>query len=51
MILFKHEMKMNLKSLLIWTLCVGGLCMGCILLYTSLEDSLQDIAEIGRAHV
>ena len=45
MILFKHEMKMNLKSLLVWTLCVGGLCMGCILLYTSLEDSLQDIAD------
>lgn len=45
MTLYKHEMKMSLKSLLIWTLCVGGLCFGCILLYTSLEDSLQDIAE------
>lgn len=45
MIVFRHEMKMNLKSLIIWTLCVGGLCFGCILLYTSLEDSLQDIAE------
>ena len=45
MTLFKHEMRMNLKSLFIWTLCVGGLCFGCILLYTSLEDSLQDIAD------
>lgn len=45
MTLFKHEMKMNLKSLLIWTACVGGLCLGCILLYTSLEESLQDMAE------
>lgn len=45
MIIFRHEMKMNLKSLIIWTVCVGGLCFGCILLYTSLEDSLQDIAE------
>lgn len=45
MTLYKQEMKMNLKSLIIWTLCVGLLCFGCILLYTSLEDSLADIAE------
>lgn len=46
MTLYRHEMKMNLKSLIIWTLCVGGMCLGCILLYTSLEDSLQDIADV-----
>lgn len=46
MTLYKHEMKMNLKSLLIWTLCVGGLCFGCILLYTSLEDSIQEMADV-----
>ena len=46
MTLYKHEMKLNLKSLIIWTLCVGGLCFGCILLYTSLEDSLQGIADV-----
>lgn len=45
MILYKHEMKMNRKSLLIWTLSVGLICFGCILLYTSLEDSIQGIAE------
>lgn len=45
MTLYIHEMKMNLKSLIIWTFCVGGLCFGCILLYTSLEDSLQGIAD------
>lgn len=45
MVLYKHEMRRNLKSLLIWTLCVGGLCFGCILLYTSLEDSLEEIAD------
>lgn len=36
---------MNFKSLLIWTLCVGGICLGCILLYTSLETSLNEMAE------
>lgn len=45
MVLYKHEMKMNLKSLLIWTLSVGFICFGCILLYTSLEDSIQGIAD------
>lgn len=45
MILYRHEMKMNWKSLLIWTLCVGGMCFGCILLYTSLEDSVSGMAD------
>lgn len=45
MILYRHEMRMNLKSLLIWTLCIGGICFGCILLYTSLEDSISGIAD------
>lgn len=46
MTLYKHEMKINLKSLLIWTLCVGGMCFGCILLYRSLEDSIRGIADV-----
>jgi len=46
MILYQHEMKMNRKALLIWTLCVGGLCFGCILLYTSLENSINGIADV-----
>ncbi|MCM1160285.1 MAG: ABC transporter permease [Roseburia sp.] len=45
MTLYKHEMKMNKKSLFLWTLCVGFTCLGCILLYTSLEDSVKDIAD------
>ncbi len=45
MVLFFHEMKMNWKSIIIWTLCVGGLCFGCILLYSSLEDSIRNMAD------
>lgn len=45
MTLYKHEMKQNSKGLLIWTLCVGLTCLGCILLYSSLEDSVKDIAD------
>lgn len=44
MTLYTHEMKMNRKSLLIWAISVGVLCLGCILLYTSLEDSIQEMA-------
>jgi ABC-2 type transport system permease protein len=42
MTLFQHEMKMNIKSLLIWAICVGGMCFGCILLFPSMKNSLQD---------
>lgn len=45
MILYRHEMKMNRKNLFIWSLSVGLICFGCILLYTSLEDSIQGIAD------
>lgn len=44
MTLYLHEMKINLKSFLIWLFCVAGICLGCILLYSSLEESIQDIA-------
>lgn len=43
--LYKQECKMNLKSLLIWLLCVGGMCLFCILLYTSIEESMAGMAE------
>jgi ABC-2 type transport system permease protein len=45
MTLLNHELKMNLKSLIIWTGCVGLLCFGCILLYASVQDSLQGMED------
>ena len=45
MTLFVHEWKRNRKSLAVWTLCVAGICFGCILLYTSLEESVQEVAD------
>lgn len=44
MTIFKHEMKMNRKSLLIWTICVGFTCCGCLLLFGSLEDTMEEMA-------
>lgn len=45
MTLLKHEIKMNLKALFIWAFSVGILCAGCILLFESLEESMQGMAE------
>lgn len=43
--LYKQEMKSNLKTMLIWTLSVGGMCFACILLYSGLEESMGEIAD------
>lgn len=44
--LYRHELKMNIKSFLIWTIAVGGMCFGCILLYSSVESSLSEVGDI-----
>ena len=46
MTLLKQEWKMNFKSLLIWTLCVGICCSGCILMFESLEESMADMGKM-----
>lgn len=45
MTLFKHEWRMNWKSLIIWALCVGACCGGCILLFESVAESMGDMAQ------
>ena len=46
MTLLKQEWKMNLKSLLIWTICVGICCSGCILMFESLEESMAEMGQM-----
>ncbi|MDD6327647.1 MAG: ABC transporter permease subunit [Eubacteriales bacterium] len=43
--IYKYEMRNYMKSLLIWTIAVGGLCGVCILLFSSMEESMANIAE------
>ena len=43
--LFKHECKMNFKSLMIWLVCVSGMCLCCILLFSSMAESMGYMAE------
>lgn len=43
--IYKHEMRLYIKSLLIWTISVGGMSFLCILLFSSLEESMAGMAE------
>ena len=45
MILFKHEIKLNLKLIIIWSACVGFSCFGCILLFGGLKESMGEMAD------
>lgn len=44
-IIWAREMKSGFMSFLIWTLVVGGLGFACILLYSSMEDSMREMAD------
>lgn len=40
-----QEFRLNLKSLLIWALTVGGLGFICIMMYTSMEGDVMEMAD------
>ncbi len=44
--IFFKEMKLNIKSLLIWSLTVGGLGMICVLMYQSMEGDMKEMADM-----
>lgn len=46
MIVLKHELRQNVKSLLIWSLTIGLICYGCILLYKGVEPQLEETAQL-----
>lgn len=43
--IYKYECKSNIKSLLIWSLAVGGMGLICILLYKSMQESMEGMAD------
>lgn len=43
--IYKHEIKTYIKTLLIWVVCVGGMGFMCILLFSSMQDSIEGMAE------
>lgn len=44
--LYRHELKSSFKSLLIWCTSMCVICMGCILLYGSVQDSIADLGDM-----
>lgn len=43
--LLRYELKSGLKSFLIWTLAVGGMGFVCLILFKSMEASMEGMAE------
>lgn len=43
--IYKHEMKTYIKTLLIWTICIGVMGAVCVLLFSSVKDSMAGMAE------
>ncbi len=44
--IFFRELKLNLKSFLIWSLSVGIIGLICVLLYQSMEGEVKDMADM-----
>jgi len=44
--IFKHELKINLRSFLIWTLTIAITDFGFMLMYPSLQDSLKKATDV-----
>lgn len=44
--IFKQELRLNLKMLLIWSLAVGGMGLSCILLYKTMEGDMKEMADM-----
>lgn len=43
--LYRHELKTYIKTLLIWFICAGGMGFACILLFASMKESMENMAE------
>lgn len=43
--IYKHEMKLLLKTFLVWFLAVGGMCFICILLFNSMKGEMEGMAD------
>ena len=46
MTLLKHELQMNFKTLLIWSVCIGFINFGCLLLFESLAETMNQVSEV-----
>ncbi|MBQ3544013.1 MAG: ABC transporter permease subunit [Lachnospiraceae bacterium] len=45
LMIYKHEMKMLYKTLLVWMIAVGGMCFACVLLFNSVKGEMAGMAD------
>lgn len=43
--LLKHEIKTNLKLVIIWFVCVAGMGFACILMFSGMEEDMEEMAQ------
>lgn len=43
--IYKYEMKQYVKILILWAVCVGGMGMFCVLLFSSMQEEMAGMAE------
>lgn len=43
--IFLREIRLNMKTLLLWSFVVGGLGLACILLYQSMQGDMKEMAD------
>lgn len=43
--IYKYEMKQYIRTLLLWSVCVGGMGMACILLFSGMQEEMAGMAE------
>ncbi len=43
--IYEHELKSSIKTLFIWFICAGGMGFACILLFASMKESMENMAE------
>ena len=43
--IYKHEMKLHVRTLLIWFACIGGIGFACILLFSSIQGEMEEVAK------
>lgn len=43
--IYKHELKYSIKTLFLWFICAGGMGFACILLFSSMKESMEDAAK------
>ena len=51
MTILKHELRQGRIIFVVWTASIAFLLMVCVSLFPEIKGEMNDVGEIGRAHV